>query len=273
MVIENNFINTQKSTEKISRLWLANEIMIKAAVGNIEISGKENLAKIPEGEGVVVMPTHMTDLDVPITIHSVGKNLDLMATNMSVHHKFFGKDGEAVTNFGMHVSGEKNFIPIDFKKDKSGPGGKSAEVFNPKNFDPAIKAIKNGKSVLIAAHKPLPEPAKNLDNVKGGFGGIYSALLADAYILPVTVVLDKNAGMYGNAIKTVLKRPNASVVIGEPFKLEKVEGLENFSILTNRIENGERLSIEELKEFKRLAHVLDEKSQEVIKRMSEQLSK
>ena len=273
MKIEANLNNLKQSEEVFKgnkRLWLANEAMIKLALGKIEITGKENINKIPPGAKVVVMTTHLTDLDVPVAIHSIAKDLDIAVMNMSVHHKF---SEEASTNIGMRIAGKDNFIPIDYKKDKAGAGGKSSGAFNSNNFNPAIEATKKGKAILIAVHNPLAEPAKNLDNVKGGYGGIYLAELEDAYILPVTIVLDQEAGMYGDTINTLKKKPNASVVIGEPFKPEKINNIEHFSELTKKREEGKILNNQEMIEFSQLTHALREKSQDIIKKMSDQISK
>lgn len=280
MKMEGNF-NTPANVKKEipQRLWLANEAMIKLAVGNIEISGKENINKIPPGAKIVVMGTHLSDIDMPIIIHSIAKDLDVVVANMSVHHKMFGDQSEASTNIGMRIAGKDNFLPLDFKinhkVDEKGNkyDDKSAKPFNPENFKPMIEVMEKGKAVLIAAHNPSEKPAKNLDGVKEGYGGVYLAELVDAYILPVTVILDKDAGMHGDELNTLKEKPNATVSIGEPFKLEKVEGIEHFSEFTKKRENGEILNNEEMTNFSRLAGGLRDRSKEVIKKMSDQISK
>ena len=268
MGIENSFNFSKKEEFKGNkRLWLANEAIMKLAVGKIEVSGEENIKKLPPGAKVVVMTTHLTDLDIPIVVHAIAKDLDIVEMDMSVHHKAFGKQGEAGTYFGNAIAGRKNFLPIDYEKGESDK--KSAKAFNPENFKPAAEAMEKGKTILIAAHNPSQKPAKNLDNIKGGYGGVYLAELTDAYILPVTVVLDKEAGMYGDTLNTLRKKPNASVMIGEPFKPEKISGVKNLSELTKKKE----WSNEDFIEFSKLNESLGEKSQEVIKRMSEQIFK
>ena len=269
----NNLNNKQEpKKERSNRLWQTNEYTLKFSVKNIETVGKENLKEIPPNARVVVVTTHLTDLDVPIAIHSVGKELDLSVMNMSVHHKFFGKQGEAPTNIGLHISGKKNFLPIDYEREDSGE--KSAGTFNPENFEPAVEAIKNGKAILVAAHKPSKEPLQNLDTVKSGYGGVYLAQLTNAYILPVTVVLDRRVGMYKDNFKMVFKeKPNASVKIGKPFQLEKIDGIENFSRYTKNLGDKNISSEEDLTKFSQLIHALRDQSKLVIKKMSDQLSK
>ncbi|MCX6753667.1 MAG: hypothetical protein NTV03_01260 [Candidatus Nomurabacteria bacterium] len=267
-----NIPSVEKKRQGSMRLWLANESIIKLALGEIKIEGKENIDKIPLNANIVIMSTHLTDLDIPIVIHSIARDLDIAVTNMSVHHKFFGKEGEPSTNIGMRIAGKDNFIPIDYKRDTKGPGNKSAVSFNPNNFETAAESIDKGRAILIAAHKPLPEAKNSLENVKGGYGGVYlSQLRENTYILPVTVVLDKAAGMHGNELDTLKKKPNASVVIGEPFKPEKIPNIEQFSILTKKREGGEILNDEEMKEFSKISHALRNQSENIIQLMSKQI--
>lgn len=269
MGMENN-VHGQKIRKEIpKRLWLANEVNLRLAVSNVEVAGKENIKRIPEGAKVVIMTTHLTDLDIPVSIHAVGKDLDVVVTNQSTHHKLSGPQSEAITNIGLHIAGKKNFIPIDYYKDKTGK--KSPKAFNPDNFEPAVSALKEGKAVMIAAHNPSQETGEKLDDIKGSYGGVYLALLSDAYILPVTVALDRAGGMYEpSLLKTYKKldRPNATAFIGQPFKLERVGGIERFSELAKK--SGNKLNEEERIEFSKLADILREKSREVLKRMSEQ---
>lgn len=265
------FPNQKPKKEVPQRLWLANEAGLKFAVGKIKVTGKENFKEIPPGMKVVVMTTHLTDLDVPLAVHAVARDLDISIMNMSTHHKFWGEQGEASTNIGMHIAGKQNFIPIDYQRDKSGE--KSPSSFNPKNFESAKKILDEGKSVVIAAHNPSREVLHNLEGVKGGYGGVYLAEIADAYILPVTVSLDRAAGMYRDTMKTVKERPNASVQIGKPFKLPKIADIERFSELMQKREGGNKLNEKEHAEFSMLADALRERSQEVIRLMSDQLTR
>jgi hypothetical protein len=260
-----------KKKEISQRLWLANELNLKLAVGNIEVKGQKNIASLPPDAKVVVLTTHMTDLDVPLATHAVAKVLDAAVMNLSTHHKFFGPQGEMPTNIGIRVAGKGNFIPIDFHKNEKGQ--KSPKAFNPENFEPAMAAMEKGKSVLIAAHNPSREPLQTLQGVKGGYGGVYLAEMADAYILPVSVLLDKKSGMHANMIKTVLEKPNASVSIGKPFKVEKIEGIEKISEIMKKRKSGQKLSEEEIKEFSRLTNALREQSEIIMQHLSAQLPK
>lgn len=264
-----NSIPEEHKKEVSKRLWLANEIMMKTMVGKIEVLGKENMEKLPPDAKIVVMTTHFTDLDVPVAIHTVANDLNVAIVDMSVHHKPFGEQGEFGSYLAGKFAGMNNFIPIGFKKDKD--GGKSSKAFDSNDFIPAIKAInEEGRAVMIAAHNPTE--SKSLDEVKGGYGGVYLAEMTDAYILPITITFDNSTYKYGDRINVATKeKPNAHVVIGEPFKLEKTNGIERFSQITEKRENGDKLSDEEIQEFSKLSHALREQSQIVIKKMSIQI--
>jgi hypothetical protein len=268
MGMENKIINTKPHQEIPQRLWLANEANLRLAVGQVRIEGKENIKGIPPGAKVVVLTTHLNDLSVPAAIHALGRDLDLVVTNQSIHHEFGGGQGEIAANIGMRVAGKGNFIAIDYERNKEGE--KSPKAFNPENFQPMIDALDKGKSIIMAAHNPTKEALPNLDGVKGGYGGVYLAELADAYILPVTVTLSQDV-MDSYNLKTLLNKPDAFVIIGKPFKLEKIPGIERFAELTKKREDEGKLNDEERIEFSGLAHALREKSLLVMKQLSEQL--
>jgi len=250
------------------RLWLSNFATFGPAVKDIKITGKENIKTIPEGAKVIVMPTHMNDLSVPATIYAVARDLDLVILNESTHHAS-GSQGEPVMKASMKIAGAEHFLPVDFNKDEK-TGEKSPDIFNPENFTSAAKALEEGKSVMVAAHNPAEKPLENLEGVKGGYGGVYLAELTDAYILPVSVQLNR-AVMDSKNIKTLLNRPNANIVIGKPFKLKKIEGMEHISEIIKRRKEGQKLNPEEIVEFSRLTNALREQSQIVMEHLSQQL--
>lgn len=271
MEMESFKTSPKKPKEIPQRLWIANEVNLKLMVKDIKVVGKENIKEIPPGAKVVIITTHLTDLDIPISIHAVARDLNVVVMNQSTHHKFWGPQGEKPTNIGLRIAGKHNFIPIDFQRNEE-TGKKSPEAFNPNNFEPAVKSLEEGRAVMIVAHNPSQELGQNLEDIKGGYGGVYLALLTDSYVLPVNVTLDRKTGMYDpNLIKTLkeLDKPNASVDIGKPFKLEKVVGMEHFSELMKKRKSGTMLTKEERTEFSRLADALREKSQEVMKRLSD----
>ncbi len=261
--LQNNPIERQRSSPQLE---MANEINLAFAVKEITVTGEENIRQIPKGARVVVLTTHMTDLDVPLAIHALAERLDLAVMNLSTHHKFSGPKGEMPTNIGIRFAGKSNFLPIDYHKDKTGK--KSPKAFNPENFEMATEAIKKGKTIVTAAHNPSRKPLQNLEGVKGGYGGVYLALLNNAWVLPVASVLDRPTGMYESMLKTVIKdRPNASVAIGRPFQLAHIEGIEHFTELQKK----KNLTEAERAEFSRLANALRERSQVVMEHLSQQL--
>ena len=114
-------IKSQPGSERRAsskRLMLSIEALLKTQVsGEPEIQGIEHLAGIPKGRKIIIATSHISDIDIPLSIKAVGYNLDLKITNESVHHSFLQ---EAGTNIGLHISGKKNYIPIDFEKTTDG---------------------------------------------------------------------------------------------------------------------------------------------------------
>lgn len=259
--------------DSFNRLWLANEANLKlAGVKEVRVTGQENIAEIPKGSKVVIITSHMTDLDIPVSIHAVAKDLDVVVMNQSVHHKFFGEQGEMPTNIGLRIAGKKNFLPIDFVRKASGK--KDPKPFNTANFEPAREAMEKGNAVMIAAHNPFQKFGQNLDSTRGGYGGVYLAALTGAYILPITVTFDRETGMYDpNLLQTLknIKKANATAQIGKPFKLEKIEGIENFQKINEKKRAGMKLTKEEYDESFKIIAALRERSQEMMKKFSEQI--
>lgn len=241
--MEDNMGNQKPRPEVSQRLWMVNEVGLRPQIKSIKVTGKENIKEIPPDAKIVIMTTHLTDLDVPLAIHAVARELDVLVMNES--------ERSLPEKIGLSIAGMSNFSPIDYRKTNSGKAAPSA--FNPENFEPAKKALEAGKAVIIAAHNPSKEPLQDLKGIRGGYGGVYLAGQTDSYILPITIILDRKTGMYKNSIvKKITNKPNASVVIGKPFKLKKIPGIENMG-------------------FPQLADVLREQSQVVMKNMSDQL--
>jgi hypothetical protein len=242
------------------RLMFAIKMQLKSQIGSIETSGKENLEKLPKDKKIVVVTTHISDMDIPLTINALGNDLNLMITNESVHHKF---SGEPSMNISMRLIGKDNFLPIDF----AGKGiEKHPTVFNPDNFEPMIKAMDGGKSMIVAGHNPSLE--SHLE--RGGYGAVYLAEMTDAIILPVSadILSEENLGTEQNKFKTFLKKPDARVQIGEPFYLNKIENVEKIKELMNKRKSGVQLTQEERLEFSDLVKALKEASQLLMKNLA-----
>ena len=276
MSLEGNFFNSSPEPKKESsskRLMLAMESLGKLQVDKISIEGSEHLKEIPKDRKVIIVTTHITDLDMPLAATAVGNDLDIAVANMSVHHSF---KGEAPTYLGLLAAGKSNFFPIDFEKNKevdkeTGEKYKGAGAFNPDNFTPMAEAMKNGKRILIAGHNPSHDGKLG----SPGYGAAYLAEIANAMILPVGVNLkpkESGTGMYGSEVKTFLKKPDADIKIGAPFELSKIEGINEFSQLMKKRETlaktGERLSDEEMTRFFELSKQLRKCSEEIFAKIS-----
>lgn len=256
---------TKESSPK--RLMLAMELWKKAALNKMEIKGQENLKNIPKDQKIIIATTHLSDLDVPAAFCALGKDLDIAITNESVHHSF---REEPDTNISMRLAGKDNFIPIDYKKKDD---RKSPKLFNPENFEPMLEAIGNGKRILISAQTPLQKGETKIPD--SGYGAAYLAEISDALILPVAVRLlsNQDKAMYEDRFKTLLKKSDAEVIVGEPFKLEKIEGIERMKLLLEKRKNEGSLNKEEREEFSKLASELKEKSRQLLDKVLELLPK
>ncbi len=261
---------------------LLNEGSLKLQVANIDIKGKEHFSEIPANAKIVVVSTHLTDVDMQLAIEAVGHDMDLAITNQSLLHEFRTSPDMYAA---MKISGKGNFIPVDYErvkvKEKDNEGKEKTVKksvpgpFNPDNFVPAMEALEKGKSVLVAAHNSSSE-VQDIDSLHGGYGAVYLALSTGAYILPVASRLDRaDAGMSKDQVKNLMNRPNAEVVIGKPFQLEKIPGIEHYSELLKKrkelAENGAVLAPEEFEEFSRIGRILREQSRMVIEKLREQL--
>ena len=253
------------------RLMLGLEATLALQVGKVNIEGSENIKKIPKDRKVIVVSTHITDLDFILTAKAVGGDLNLAMTDLSTHHSL---KKEAPMYLALLAAGKDNFFPIDFEMDKKEENGKTyqgAKSFNPENFTPMAKAMEHGKAILIAGHNP----SHNGMLGDAGYGAAYLAEIADAVILPVGVNVktkDKNTGLYGSQVRTFFKKPDADVRIGAPFELPKIEGIEEFSKLLQKRKDiaikGERLSNEDMDKFLQLSKMLRERSGEILKKLS-----
>jgi hypothetical protein len=203
------------------RLKKSFEAWTKAFIGEISLSGKENIAEAKRsGKPILVVSTHISDLDVPVAVGTLAKDLDMVIAHISGQRHF---RTDPLTRVGLAVAGEENFIPIDFSKISS---GWSAGPFNSLNFVPMVTALKEGKAVFIAAHSPV---RNNILPPKGGVGAVYLSHLADdAIILPVAVdigVKREDIGKNTGTFKLLSKRPSAHLTIGAPFQLPPLTSL------------------------------------------------
>lgn len=186
------------------RFWFFMEGFVHLLTGKITVVGLQNLEKIPKGSKVIFATNHTEDINVPIAAAILARNFDIAIVDESTHHNFFAYP---LVCLGIKIAGTKNFLPLDYVKDKNHvwrPGH-----FNPKNFEEMAKALNSGKSIVIAAHnpgRPIPE--------KAGWGAVYLAMKANAYIVPIAIDLkDTN----------LAKKPDVTVKIGKPTKLSPID--------------------------------------------------
>jgi len=210
------FKKAEKPSEKESplRFRLAFEAMIKACFSKVEIIGRENLGKIPEGKKVIIVTSHATDLDVPAAAYALMKDFNLLVAHQSVQ-TLLNEPGVSV---GIDIIGRNNFFPLEYEG--SARKNNKRGVFNPDNIQNFKRySDENDMTPLIAAHNP----SANWQLEKGGLGAVFLAqLMKNAVILPVAVDIKKQVGMAGETLKTLKSRSNATVIIGEPIELPEI---------------------------------------------------
>ncbi len=276
MGIENIIPNTKnphRETPMRMRLLIAANRK-QEKVNKTTVVGRENIKGIPPDGKVVVMTTHLTNSDIPVVLDAIADDLDLAVSDQSTHHRFFGSQSEPGMAAAIALAEPGSFLAFDYHKNASGE--KSPLMFNPENFERMLAVLEKGKSLVVSAHNPSEEQRENLDSVAGGNGGVYLALLSGAYILPITVSLTK-AETGKKEPGTIQENPNALVSIGKPFRLEKIEGLGHLAEIVEKRKGTkkqppQRLTKEDVEEVSRLSKALHERSKEVMKIMSEQLS-
>ncbi len=270
MSIENPFSNqlppeegllTREKKETSSRLLLAIETNLIPLVGKVEVIGRENLTEMPPNKKVIILTSHLSDIDIPLTIKALGHDFDIAVVDQSTHHSF-REDPAGKISIGL--AGEKNFIPIDWKV----VDGEKQSRFNADNFASMSEALDSGKDLVFAAHNP----SENGELTNGGVGGVYLSQLSDAIILPVAINIKGEGFLAGkNVSKSVINRPDAEVSIGSPIKLEKIEGIERYKEILDKRKNKQKLTPEEISEFKELTQKLRDQSDIVMNSIAQML--
>lgn len=249
--------------ESPKRLSFALETMMRFAVSKVEVKGEENLSKIPEGKKVIIACSHISDIDLPVAAYALRHNFDLLMTNQSTQTLF----KEPNVYASIRLAGKDNFMPIDYVK----TGKEKFAKFNPNNFIKIKESLdKSQKTPLLAAHNP----SKNWSLGKGGYGAVLlSQYEGDAVILPVAVnVKSENPiGMAGMELKTTKEKPEAEVIIGEPFELSPIEGINDLAEIFNKRKRGEKLSDTDRDKFSALHKALGEESDMIMKKIAQYL--
>ena len=252
----------RKRKETPSRFLKGVEIHVGTSIGKIEVFGRENIDEIPPNSKVIIVVTHISDLDLPLAIKTLGHDFDIVVTAQSTNFNFLE---DPIGYTATKLAGMNNFLPVDYAKTE---GGKSAE-FNPDNFIAMKEALDKGKDIVIAAHNPT----KNGKLGRGSVGPVYLAQISGATILPVSVNL-KTKEVLGiddeNKIKTMLKRPDAEVHIGKPIASDQIKSDEIKRIMDKR-KHGEKITPEERSQFNSAISSLREKSDVVMHELAEML--
>jgi len=180
---------------------------------NVNLRNPDNL-KSPNGKPIILAATHTSDRDMPAIMGALASRMDLRIPYIS---ELVNEEPTATI---MKLMGSEHWISLDYEKTETGEW--QAKKFNPKNFQPATEALKNGATVLIAAHDPAYEYI--LPN-HGGNGAVWLAHEADAVIIPVAVDTHEpdlvgvpKAGRR-QSLATKFRRPTVDVIIGTPIKL------------------------------------------------------
>lgn len=196
------------------RLTTLMELFTAAVAGKREVSGIENLHKVPAGSNLIVATGHITDLEIPLITATLGRYLDLAITDLSLH-RGISKDP---TFIGLLLAGRENFLPVQYKVVR----GKRIGVFNPVDYELMVEASNRGKAILIATHNP------SFDGImpkNAGVGAVHLANeLENSVVLPAVANIEcNNLGQASNPFKTFLARPEVTVSLGEPLVLPKYE--------------------------------------------------
>ncbi len=240
------------------------ELHVATSLGNIETVGMENIDRIPPDAKVIIVVSHISDLDLPAAIKVLGHDFDIVVTAQSSNFNFLENPvGYTVTK----IAGMNNFLPVDYGK----VAGIQRAEFNPENFTSMNEALSHGKDIVIAGHNPT----RNGSLGSGSIGPIYLAQLSGAIILPVAVNLktDEALGIDGqNKLMTMIKKPDAQVIIGEPIELPPIEGVtDRIQAVMNKRAQKEKVTPDERQQFSADIDKLREQSNRVMSELAHML--
>lgn len=184
---------------------------------NIFVFGRNNLPK--PGQGFVLMPSHISDVDIPSTAAVTVRDYDVGLAYISALRD--NPKENRLFEFERKLLGPDHFYPIDFEWT-----GKlyRPKAFNAKNYEPMADALHRGRIMIFAAHTPT----KNLILPdEPGIGGVWLAQKAHVPIVPVGVYLHEmqgeTVGEIAELVRQPFKRRRVDVRFGEPIHLEPVE--------------------------------------------------
>lgn len=206
-------------------MWLNSEIVAQKP----EVTGWENLNKIPKGINPVIAGTHLrSDAPLQIIARELGGKFDIGIALQAGNRKIY------LTNALFTLIGQRNFYDIDNITTRETVNGKSMRTdkypFNPDNYEVMKEAMEKGKTILISAHYSpiyngiLPD--------KPGFAAAYLAHLSgQRVVLPVALDMytdDEDAGRDDRRmliVKNLLtgNRPKTKMTICEPVVFDFID--------------------------------------------------
>lgn len=180
-----------------------------------EVQGIENISL---GVVPLIVTSHLSDIDVQAVAGVAGQHRDVAVASQQTNQ------ADALMSKIQIAAGRDRFLDVD----NAIQDGKVSYFFNPDNYRSMAETIKNGKTVVIAAHQPVYD--KKLPD-RPGIGAAYLAQLTDERtLIPATVVTDAQEPVgistrIGDTVKRMIqgKRPSSKIVFGAPVQLEKID--------------------------------------------------
>jgi hypothetical protein len=180
-------------------------------------TGEDRITQLRErfpNRPVIIVASHISDMDVAAAVTALGKDFDFQITSESLNF-------EKWPQWAMFSAlGMDRFSSLDYKEgeEKAGKSGR----FNPANFE-AIKAkMHSGRTPWIAIHPFAPEGKMRHAKI----GPIFLAQISEAVILPVALDVQGATGSMEKDPLQVVKQLRAGMAtfrIGEPIDLAKVD--------------------------------------------------
>lgn len=211
------------------RLRKGLEIFVKPRTSDLRVEHAEILQDPRlKGKKVIIVPTHITDADVPFVASVAASKRDIVIANHGTHYDV-RKD--PLMYFTMLASGRDNYSPVSAKwvTDENGKKAEKA-TFNPKDYENMIAGLDKGKAVVIASqnnHEKTPEVREH-----PGVGNVWLwQMAAEKYgaenvvLIPAAMWFDTDnpvVGMSGHDKDTFKEKPPTHVRFGEPMTLDQV---------------------------------------------------
>ncbi len=217
------------------RLRVCVAILNHLHLKRIVVRGLEHLQTIRSDQKIIIVTTHLGDLDVPAAMGIMGEYVDLVVANESVQHFFWKR---MRINLSLHLAGIWNFLPIEYQDIEHEARG----FFHAADFLRMKRALDTGKTLLVAGHNP----ALQNELPRGGYGAVYVHEITDrAVILPVTVNVRSSQIIDVYHAPHLFSRPIADLIIHPPMHIKKITNLEQFTQLAKKRLRDIRLTPEE----------------------------